>query len=91
VRSPTVREGLAKLAGQVNAMRTRATAAAEEMARLSAAADEARHRATAAEAALDQLQAQVGRPLRGRGRRVDDLRHEAAVAPLTRAGRGPQA
>jgi len=72
------REGLAKLAGQVNAMRTRATAAAEEMARLSAAADEARHRATAAEAALDQLQAQVG--VLDEGEVGLDERHEAAVA-----------
>ncbi len=72
------REGLAKLAGQVNAMRTRATAAADEMARLAAAADEARQRATAAEAALDRLQAQVG--VLDEGEVGLDERHEAAVA-----------
>jgi chromosome segregation protein len=72
------REGLAKLAGQVNAMRTRATAAADEMARLAAAADEARQRASAAEAALDRLQAQVG--VLDEGEVGLDERHEAAVA-----------
>ena len=36
------REGLAKLVGQVNALRTRATAGGDEIARLSAAAGEAR-------------------------------------------------
>ena len=41
------REGLAKLAGQVNALRTRAAAAGDEIARLTAAADDARERAAA--------------------------------------------
>jgi chromosome segregation protein len=72
------REGLAKLAGQVNAMRTRATAAADEMSRLASAADEARQRAAGAEAALDQLQAQVG--VLDEGEVGLDERHEAAVA-----------
>jgi chromosome segregation protein len=43
------REGLAKLAGQVNALRTRVTAAQEESERLAAAAADARERATGAE------------------------------------------
>src|SRR4029453_5588779 len=38
------REGLAKLVGQVNAMRTRSAAAADEIARLDAALDEAQAR-----------------------------------------------
>ena len=42
------REGLAKLAGQVNALRTRASAGGDEIARLSAAATGARERAARA-------------------------------------------
>jgi chromosome segregation protein len=77
------REGLAKLVGQVNAMRTRATAAAEEIARLAAAAGDARQRAAAADAALDQLQAQVG--VLDEGEFGLDERHEAAVAAHAQA------
>jgi len=47
------REGLAKLTGQVNALRTRATAGGDEIARLAAAATDARERAAAAQLELD--------------------------------------
>ncbi|MDX6278147.1 MAG: chromosome segregation protein [Nocardioidaceae bacterium] len=43
------REGLARLHGQVNSLRSRATAAGEEIGRLTLARDEAEHRATAAQ------------------------------------------
>ncbi|HEY3087452.1 MAG TPA: chromosome segregation protein SMC [Jatrophihabitantaceae bacterium] len=72
------REGLAKLAGRVNALRTRAAAAADEIARLSAAADQARHRAAAAEEALDRLQAEVG--VLDEGEVGLDEHHERALA-----------
>ena len=51
------REGLAKLSGQVEAARSRATAAADEIARLETAYVEARQRAEAAQAAYDQAAA----------------------------------
>jgi chromosome segregation protein len=72
------REGLARLAGQLNAVRTRATAKAEEIARLTAAANEARSRAGRAQAEFDALQAEVG--LLDEGELGLDARHEAAVA-----------
>ncbi|MFS8477610.1 MAG: chromosome segregation protein SMC [Micromonosporaceae bacterium] len=53
------RESLAKLAGQVEAVRTRATAAADEIARLTAAHEEARTRADAAEQALAAARAEA--------------------------------
>ncbi|HKC28197.1 MAG TPA: chromosome segregation protein SMC, partial [Jatrophihabitans sp.] len=72
------REGLAKLAGQVNALRTRATAARDESARLSAAAADARQRAAHADAELTRVQADVG--LLDAGELGLDTRHEKAVA-----------
>jgi chromosome segregation protein len=72
------REGLAKLTGQVNALRTRATSAQEESARLAAAAADARERARQAEAELDSVQAEVG--LLDDGEVGLDTRHENAVA-----------
>jgi chromosome segregation protein len=72
------REGLAKLTGQVNALRTRGTAAQEESARLSAAAEDARRRAEQAEAELARVQAEVG--LLDAGELGLDTRHENAVA-----------
>jgi chromosome segregation protein len=72
------REGLAKLVGQVNALRTRATAGGDEIARLSSAAAEARTRATAAETELARVQAEVG--ILDEGELSLDERHEAAVA-----------
>src|SRR4051794_2353335 len=72
------REGLAKLAGQVSALRMRATAAQEESARLAAAAADARERATQAEGELARVQAEVG--VLDAGELGLDTRHENAVA-----------
>jgi chromosome segregation protein len=72
------REGLAKLTGQVNALRTRCTAAQEESSRLAAAAADARRRAEQAEAELAAVQAEVG--LLDAGELGLDTRHENAVA-----------
>ncbi|MCL2781259.1 MAG: chromosome segregation protein SMC [Actinomycetia bacterium] len=77
------REGLAKLVGQVNALRARAAAAADELTRLGASAADARERAGAAEAQFARERAQVGALDDGE---VDlDARHEAAVAALEQA------
>ncbi len=54
------REGLAKLAGQVNALRSRASAGGDEIARIAAAAGQARERAAAARAELETAQGEVG-------------------------------
>jgi chromosome segregation protein len=72
------REGLAKLVGQVNALRTRATAGGEEIARLSASAADARDRAANAETELARVQGEVG--VLDEGELGLDERHEAAVA-----------
>ncbi|TAM93684.1 MAG: chromosome segregation protein SMC, partial [Jatrophihabitans sp.] len=72
------REGLAKLAGQVNALRTRAAAGADEITRLTAAAADARARAAAADKELARLRAEVG--VLDEGELGLDERHEAAVA-----------
>src|SRR5882757_9872473 len=72
------REGLAKLVGQVNALRTRASAGGDEIARLSGAAAGARDRATSAEDELARVQAEVG--VLDEGELSLDERHEAAVA-----------
>jgi chromosome segregation protein len=72
------REGLAKLVGQVNALRTRASAAADEITRLTLAASEARERGAVAETELHRVQAEVG--LLDEGELSLDERHEAAVA-----------
>jgi chromosome segregation protein len=77
------REGLAKLQGQVNALRTRAGAAAEEIARLSTAAEDARDRALAAERELTAVQDEVGALDQGE-LGLDEL-HEAAVAAYEQA------
>lgn len=53
------REGLARLSGQVNAARSRASAASEEIERLSTALAQAHDRAEAAQAEFDRLQAEV--------------------------------
>ncbi len=54
------REGLAKLAGQVNALRSRSTAAEEEIARISGSLDDARQRVehAAEELAIAEAQAE---------------------------------
>jgi len=74
------REGLARLHGQVNALRTRATAAGEEMGRLEAAradalarAERAHHDFTALETKVAGLDA---------GEEGLDAEHEGAVAAL---------
>ena len=54
------REGLARLAGQVNTARSRSTAGGEEVTRLAAAVTEARERAAAAEQQFATLQESVG-------------------------------
>jgi chromosome segregation protein len=72
------REGLARLGGQVEAVRTRLGAKAEEIDRIAAAAAEARDRAAAAEAEFAALQAEVG--ALDEGEFGLDERHEAAVA-----------
>jgi chromosome segregation protein len=53
------REGLARLTGQVGALRSRSAAAEAEIGRLAAGFDEAAARAQAAEAELAELEAQV--------------------------------
>jgi chromosome segregation protein len=72
------REGLAKLIGQVNALRTRAAAAGDEIARFTAAAADARARAAVAGGELQRVQEQVG--LLDEGELGLDERHESAVA-----------
>ena len=71
------REGLARLGGQVEAVRTRLAAKAEEIERLAAATAEARDRASAAQAEFDALQSEVGAV--EEGELGLDERHEAAV------------
>jgi chromosome segregation protein len=71
------REGLATLAGRVNALRTRASAGGDEIARIGAAAEQARQRAATAAAELAQAEEEVGALDDGE---LDlDARHEAAV------------
>jgi chromosome segregation protein len=72
------REGLAKLTGQVNALRTRATASRDESERLATAAADARDRAEQADAELGKVQADVG--VLDAGELGLDTRHENAVA-----------
>jgi chromosome segregation protein len=72
------REGLAKLTGQVNALRTRAAAGGDEIARLSAASSAALTRAGQAQAQLDGLKSEVG--VLDEGEVGLDERHEAATA-----------
>jgi chromosome segregation protein len=72
------REGLARLVGQVNAMRTRSTAAADEIARLDAALEEAQIRAAAA---AEQYEiAAAGASEADRGSDELAMRHDHAVA-----------
>ena len=71
------REGLAKLGGQVEAVRTRLGAKAEEIERLATAAAEARSRASVAQGEFDALQSEVG--ALDEGELGLDARHESAV------------
>jgi chromosome segregation protein len=77
------REGLARLGGQVEAVRTRLGAKAEEIDRLAAAAAEARQRESAAQAEYDAAQARVG--VIDEDRSGLDERREAAVAAYDEA------
>ena len=71
------REGLATLAGRVNALRTRAAASGDEIARIGGAADQARNRAAEAATELSAVEKEMGALNEGE---VDlDARHEAAV------------
>ncbi len=72
------REGLAKLAGQVNAVRERSAAGQDESARLAAAAADARARAEQADTELNRVQSEVG--MLDAGELGLDTRHENAVA-----------
>jgi chromosome segregation protein len=72
------REGLAKLIGQVNAMRTRSTAAADEIARLETSLIEAQGRAMEAQEAYEE--AAAGASEVDRGTADLDNWHAAAVA-----------
>ena len=77
------REGLARLTGQVGALRSRASAAEAELGRLAGALAEARARVERATADLEALQAEAGGLDEGE---VDlDERHESAAAALTEA------
>jgi len=77
------REGLAKLAGQVNALRSRASAGGDEIARIAAAAEQARERAATARTELENAHGEVGALDEGE---LDlDSRHEAALARHTEA------
>ena len=71
------REGLAKLAGQRDALRSGAAAAGDEIARLSVAAAGARERSAQARLELDRAQAEVG--LLDEGEVSLDDCHEAAI------------
>jgi chromosome segregation protein len=71
------REGLARLVGQVNAMRTRSTAAAEEIARLESSFVEAQARAV--EAQEEYEMASDGASEADRGTAELDERHAIAV------------
>ena len=77
------REGLARLTGQVGALRSRAAAAEAELGRLAAALQEARARSARAQADLEALQLEAGGLDEGE---VDlDERHEQAAAHLSAA------
>jgi len=72
------REGLAKLVGQVNALRTRSSAAADEIARLDVALEEAQARAAAAQEEYEF--AAAGATEADHSTAELDARHESALA-----------
>jgi chromosome segregation protein len=78
------REGLAKLAGQVAAARSRTTAAADEIARLETAHADALQRTATAQAAYDQ--AAAGASEQDRDTADLDIAYESAVAARDTAG-----
>lgn len=74
------REGLARLSGQVENLRTRAQSVDAEIARLSVAIADARHRGEAAQAEYDTVQDELGDL--DAGEKGLDAQHEHAVAAL---------
>ncbi len=72
------REGLARLSGQVDALRSKSGATAEEIERLSTALAQARERAATAQREFDERQAEIG--TLDAGEFGLDERHEAALA-----------
>ncbi|HVE73729.1 MAG TPA: chromosome segregation protein SMC [Mycobacteriales bacterium] len=74
------REGLARLHGQVEALRTRSEAADAEVARLATSLAEVNDRAAAASGEVEELQGQAAELDASRGDL--DARHEAAAATL---------
>ncbi|MBF4160436.1 chromosome segregation protein SMC [Nocardioides acrostichi] len=74
------REGLARLHGQVNALKSRAAGADEEVARLTAAREEATTRAERAQRAFAELERRVAGL--DEGEEGLDAEHEEAVAAL---------
>ena len=77
------REGLARLTGQVGALRSRAAGAQAELGRLAGALDDARARRERAQAELAALEQQAGGL--DAGEQDLDERHEHAVAALDAA------
>ncbi|QSB13553.1 chromosome segregation protein SMC [Natronosporangium hydrolyticum] len=77
------REGLAKLSGQVEAARSRSTAAADELERLATAVTEAQQRAEVAQTAYDE--AAAGATVQDRDTADLDIAHEAAQAEVEAA------
>ncbi len=72
------REGLARLAGDLQAVRSRAAAAQDEISRLRAAVGEARTRAEQAAAEFEAVESEIG--ALGDSEQNLDARHESAVA-----------
>ena len=72
------REGLARLAGDLQAVRSRAGAAEDEISRLTAAVGEARTRAERAAAQFEAVESEIGEL--GDSEQSLDARHESAVA-----------
>ncbi|WP_431956572.1 chromosome segregation protein SMC [Nocardia lijiangensis] len=74
------REGLARLSGQVDTLRTRAQSVDAEISRLSVAIAESRHRGEAAQAEFDTVQDELGEL--DAGEEGLDAQHEHAVQAL---------
>ena len=77
------REGLARLSGTVEALRSKSGATADEIERLSTGLAEARERAAAAQREFDELQHEIG--ALHEGELGLDERHEEALAAHTEA------
>ncbi|MEU4341787.1 chromosome segregation protein SMC [Nocardia sp. NPDC023852] len=77
------REGLARLSGRVDTLRTKAQSVDAEIARFSVAIADARHRGEAAQAEFDAVQVELGEL--DAGEAGLDAQHEHAVQALTLA------